>query len=293
MTRNPALVVECGKQFGVVLSRCYTPLCGVTPRHYTDVGLVGFHYHAIEPYRRRENDTRRAASLPEPVQGKTCQGVSECIHATSFLGYMNNILMTISKTNKHFPAHTRGMLIMLIQKLRNRSFGLCALLIAFAGQAISLSELWSRAPKPKGIQHFTRGGLRGFANRFLEIAARAPSVQNKTTLTPQFFLDQGSQRVQVSYGPFVVPNTNINNGMEDYELRPVDIGCKNCTITYMEAGLQYPNGTYANANTSLWLHHVVLYNHNNLDTVCGVEEPGERFFASGNERDPANISING
>lgn len=81
--------------------------------------------------------------------------------------------------------------------------------------------------------------------------------------------------------------------MEDFELRPVDIGCKNCTIIYMEAGLQYPNGTYANANTSLWLHHVVLYNRNNLDTVCGDNEPGERFFASGNERDPTNISMNG
>jgi hypothetical protein len=53
------------------------------------------------------------------------------------------------------------MLIMLIQKLQNRSFGLCALLVAFAngGQAISLSELWSRAPKLKGTQHFA-GGLR-------------------------------------------------------------------------------------------------------------------------------------
>lgn len=85
----------------------------------------------------------------------------------------------------------------------------------------------------------------------------------------------------------------LNNGMVDYTGVNVKLGCKNCTITFMQAGLEYPNGTYANANTSLWLHHVVLYNHNNLDTVCGSEEPGERFFASGNERSPINLGING
>lgn len=110
-----------------------------------------------------------------------------------------------------------------------------------------------------------------------------------TTLAPQFFTDQGSKRVKVTYGPFVVPSMDINNGMQNFEFASVKFGCKNCTVTYMEAGLEYPNGTYANANTSLWLHHIVLYNLNNLDTVCGTEEFGERFFASGNERSPVNI----
>jgi hypothetical protein len=114
-----------------------------------------------------------------------------------------------------------------------------------------------------------------------------------TTLAPQFFTDQGSKRVKVTYGPFVVPSMDINNGMQNFEFASVKFGCKNCTVTYMEAGLEYPNGTYANANTSLWLHHIVLYNLNNLDTVCGTEEFGERFFASGNERSPVNICING
>jgi hypothetical protein len=112
-------------------------------------------------------------------------------------------------------------------------------------------------------------------------------------LTPEFFTDQGSKRVKVTYGSFLVPPGQVSNGMVDYNAIDVELGCKNCTITFMQAGLEYPNGTYANANTSLWLHHVVLYNHNNLDTVCGSKEPGERFFASGNERSPINLGING
>jgi hypothetical protein len=120
-----------------------------------------------------------------------------------------------------------------------------------------------------------------------------PISSNITTLAPQFFTDQGSKRVKVTYGPFVVPSMDINNGMKDFEYPSVEIGCKDCTITYIQAGLEYPNGTYANANTSLWLHHIVLYNINNLDTVCGSNEPGERFFASGNERSPVNLCING
>lgn len=126
---------------------------------------------------------------------------------------------------------------------------------------------------------------------------RAVAPSNITNLTAQFFPSQGSKRARVTYGPFNVPKMDINNGMQSFLLAPVEIACKDCLITYIEAGLTYPNGTYANANTSLWLHHVVLYNLNNADAVCPTNlvtgVPGERFFASGNERSPANICING
>jgi hypothetical protein len=120
-----------------------------------------------------------------------------------------------------------------------------------------------------------------------------PINSTVTTLTPQFFTEQGSKRVKVTYGPFVVPPMNVNSGMEDFEYETVTFGCSDCTVTYMEAGLEYPNGTYANVNTSLWLHHVVLYNTDNEDTVCGTDEFGERFFASGNERSPVSLCNNG
>jgi hypothetical protein len=32
--------------------------------------------------------------------------------------------------------------------------------------------------------------------------------------------------------------------------------CEECTIVRMEAGLEYPNGTDANIDSGMWLHHV-------------------------------------
>lgn len=55
----------------------------------------------------------------------------------------------------------------------------------------------------------------------------------------------------------------------------------------------YPNGTYANSNTGMWLHHVVLTNTGKTSATCGKEYGGDRFFASGNERTPVSISANG
>lgn len=71
--------------------------------------------------------------------------------------------------------------------------------------------------------------------------------------------------------------------------------CKNCTITYVHASLEYPNGTYANANTSAWLHHCVMINLAHTDTVCGPNYygHGQRWFASGNERTPASFTLDG
>jgi hypothetical protein len=61
----------------------------------------------------------------------------------------------------------------------------------------------------------------------------------------------------------------------------------------MQAGLTYPNGSYANADTGMWLHHVVLTNTAVPAAVCGLSNGGDRFFASGNERTPVNICVNG
>lgn len=71
--------------------------------------------------------------------------------------------------------------------------------------------------------------------------------------------------------------------------------CSNCTITFIQAGLEYPDGSYANANTSLWLHHTVLIKLGTPDTVCGFHyyAQGQRWFASGNERTPASLSLDG
>lgn len=85
------------------------------------------------------------------------------------------------------------------------------------------------------------------------------------------------------------------NGMIDYLQVGAKMPCSNCTITYLKAGLEYPNGSYANSNTSLWLHHIVLITYGQEDVVCGKNfyGQGRRWFASGNERTPGDISRGG
>ena len=97
----------------------------------------------------------------------------------------------------------------------------------------------------------------------------------------------------IRYGPWNVPSMDMMNGMGDYHIKDAEMPCADCLITWMQAGFEYPNGTYANANTSLWLHHTFLVNSGRPDAVCGMDWGGERFFASGNERTIVDICMNG
>ncbi|KAJ9495183.1 hypothetical protein H2202_009433 [Exophiala xenobiotica] len=58
-------------------------------------------------------------------------------------------------------------------------------------------------------------------------------------------------------------------------------------------GLEYTNGTVANPDTGMWLHHGVMVNINRTDSVCGPRAYGQRFFASGNERTAVDFSAGG
>jgi hypothetical protein len=123
--------------------------------------------------------------------------------------------------------------------------------------------------------------------------ARTTPFSNITSLTPEYFPAYGSKRVQITYGPFTAPSSTKDNGMQSFQARNVTKPCSDCLITWLQAGLVYPNGTYANSNTGMWLHHVVLTNTGKPSATCGTEYGGDRFFASGNERTPVSISANG
>jgi hypothetical protein len=118
-----------------------------------------------------------------------------------------------------------------------------------------------------------------------------PGNGNITTLTPSYFTNDGSQRVKIKYGPFTAPSSADNNGMQTFEAKNVTMPCSDCLITYMLAGLEYPNGSYANSDTGMWLHHTVFYDSGRNDTVC-TQAPN-RFFASGNERTIVDLTLNG
>ncbi|KUJ20510.1 uncharacterized protein LY89DRAFT_730547 [Mollisia scopiformis] len=116
---------------------------------------------------------------------------------------------------------------------------------------------------------------------------KASTNPNITYLHPQYFPNHHSERVKIKYGPFLVPG----NDMAGFQLRNVTKPCSDCKITFFQADLEYEDGSYANANTGMWLHHMVLLNPTQRDTVCPTHP--ERIFASGNERTAANICVDG
>jgi hypothetical protein len=148
-----------------------------------------------------------------------------------------------------------------------------------------------------GSRHVERGTWSKTRSIICSIAdvftATAPSNSNMTMETAQFFPNYNSKRVKISYGPFTVPPMSVNNGMEDWTVSVARKPCTGCLVTWIQAGLEYPNGTVANADTGLWLHHTVFYNTQRTAIVCPQAGAGDSFFASGNERTAVDICVNG
>jgi hypothetical protein len=105
------------------------------------------------------------------------------------------------------------------------------------------------------------------------------------------------KRVKIRYGPYTIPS-NTHKGLE-YALEgekgiltwaafKMKKPCEECMITTMEAGLEYPDGREATIDTGAWMHHLMLMNGGKglADPTCPnpMMPPGERVFASGNER---------
>lgn len=120
------------------------------------------------------------------------------------------------------------------------------------------------------------------------------SYPRTVELQPAYFPHFGSRRVRIKYGPYTVLPSSMADFQEQQSTKP----CENCLITFMQAGLEYSDGRYANADTGIWLHHVVQLDTAVDDTVCGKEVTTSplapnRFFASGNERSAVQMSAQG
>jgi len=125
------------------------------------------------------------------------------------------------------------------------------------------------------------------------VTATAALNPNMTMETAQFFTQHKSERVKIRYGPFTVPAMSVDSGMKNFEVPIAQKPCTDCLVTWAQAGLEYPNGTVANANNGLWLHHTVFVNTQKTATICPQGIKGDPFFASGNERTPADICVSG
>jgi len=100
----------------------------------------------------------------------------------------------------------------------------------------------------------------------------------------------GAQVTTVRYGPFVLSPAGKGGDADHANVFLPDVAkpCEDCFITRAEPDLVYDDGTPANLDTGLMLHHAVLFNTGAPDTTCGQDtffgRLGERFLASGNER---------
>jgi len=85
------------------------------------------------------------------------------------------------------------------------------------------------------------------------------------------------QLVRSTYSSFTVPA----NGQLHNVPMAVTPPCTNCRITDMVPNLVFTNGSTANMQDGLMLHHFVLFNPAQTGIGCPISEP---FFGAGNER---------
>jgi hypothetical protein len=90
--------------------------------------------------------------------------------------------------------------------------------------------------------------------------------------------------VKALYGPFTIPAASGPGSPGELHNVPTSepAPCSsNCRITDMVPNLVYADGTTANMNNSVLLHHFVLFNPTQQGIGCPINEP---IFGAGNER---------
>jgi hypothetical protein len=101
----------------------------------------------------------------------------------------------------------------------------------------------------------------------------------------------GTRTSVMSYGPWTVPAAtgpgHDQAGMIEDVKYSVRRPCTDCFVTAARPQLRYLDGTVANTDTGLWLHHFAQLSSAGIDTRCGATEVqllGEVLFTGANER---------
>lgn len=168
------------------------------------------------------------------------------------------------------------------------------LLLTFLLGWLTLSDFARAFDSPRGQENHTSDlGMGEVGGPALLSCANASLEATRVFSTASFFPEYHSQRVTVKYAPVVVPPMTENDGMGGFFEPSTTLPCRDCLVTWMQMGLEHADGTPADANTGMWLHHGVMVNRNRSDAVCGPGTFGQRFFASGNERTAVDLSADG
>ncbi|TID27629.1 Diphthamide biosynthesis protein 2 [Venturia nashicola] len=139
--------------------------------------------------------------------------------------------------------------------------------------------------------------------------ADVPGATPRKQLIKSDSLVPGVKRIKMRYGPYKVPNMNTKGltgeagSLWNYPDTNIAKPCAECTIVSQFAGLEYPDGSSANIDSGLWLHHMVHFTIGSGrwdPTFAGSPSlphadvgaspmNAERYFSSGNERTKIRI----
>ncbi|GAA5108747.1 hypothetical protein [Haloechinothrix salitolerans] len=123
-------------------------------------------------------------------------------------------------------------------------------------------------------------------------ASAAPGSPDATIIASERNAD-GSTTTTVRVGPLTAkPHSGDGGGEHGMGthttlMAPLVPPCVNCYITAIQPDLTYADGSRANYDTGVMLHHAVLFDRARTDVTCGDQLlglAGRRLFASGNER---------
>jgi hypothetical protein len=119
-----------------------------------------------------------------------------------------------------------------------------------------------------------------------------------TGINPDVPTTPRANQTVMNYGPWTVPGATgpghdgagmLENGVAVAVPRP----CGDCYVTTFKPELKYADGSVANADTGLWLHHFQFYVFGRTDPSCAAPFPinllGEHIFGGGNERTRARF----
>ena len=148
-----------------------------------------------------------------------------------------------------------------------------------------------------GVLVFVTGVLSWSAPAMADSTTTLASFNDPRTAMPQ---RPGHIIKRVRLGHTSSQNYVLPAGNQIHNALRFDIPapCNNCWITDMVPSLVYmgdanhPDGTVANLDTDVNMHHFVLINPGRTDPVCpgGLQgQLGERFFAAGNKRSQMHL----
>jgi hypothetical protein len=121
-----------------------------------------------------------------------------------------------------------------------------------------------------------------------------PGVKSKILVTDKPN-DPAAKLVKIRHGPFIVPPNTLFQGLPEIAGGPkIAKPCDECFLGALQGGLEYEDGSEANADSDMFLHHLVISNDAKPDWLCGLRLVGvlrpQWMYNTGNDRSAVRLN---